>query len=184
MSIDAVRRTTETGLKTPPRRVPVSSVAAATFAAAGALHLFAAITHVPMAASMAASMQHSSTASASAMDWGAAMVLAILGVLQVLLAGALWTAPFTSVMMTAIAVNVGALALYVVSRAAALPFGQHGGAGSDLGLLDLAVAALEVAGVVALTICLPTHRRSTVTTGLLVVGLCLVGGRLTGILAA
>lgn len=161
-----------------PRRVRVSSVAALTFGVAGCLHLVAAITHVPVLATAHVSTGHHLAGGDSTTHWLVAIALAMLAAVQLFVAGALWVSPFTDLAVIGIVVNAVALCLYVLSRTAGLPLGENAWHAETVGLLDLTVAAVEVAGIVALTACLPARTRAKATNALLVAGLVMLGVRL------
>jgi hypothetical protein len=163
------------------RRVLVSSVAATALAVAGSLHLLAGIAHVPVATTVGHHGFNSATADG---HWGAAVVLALIGVLQIGLAGAQWTTPTRPVVIVTIAFTALTLTLYVISRTSGLPFGPDSGRPEQVELFDLSVAALEVCVVVALATCLPEPVRGRVTTVLMLGGVALIAGRLVGVLAA
>ena len=85
-------------------------------------------------------------------------------------------------LLTGIWANAAIAVLYVVTRTRGIPLGPHGGTVEDVGVADMAATAVEVGMIIALVALIRgAHRRWTLNA-LLLLGVVLGVGRLTGAL--
>ncbi|MFG2089781.1 MULTISPECIES: hypothetical protein [unclassified Spirillospora] len=92
--------------------------------------------------------------------WAYAVFFSAVGMFQLIWAVLVHTGNERPVLLLGLAVNVGVLALWVVSRTAGLPFGPDSGEAEAFGVLDVLSAAAELAVTGAILLALRPRRKA------------------------
>ena len=113
--------------------------------------------------------------------WGESVAeglgFAIVGWLQLVFAGVVLTRPSRALLQCGIVVNLAAIAAWIVSRTAGLPFGAHSGHAESAGFVDVTCVLFEVVLVVACGVLLlsPQRTRRVVRSGMAFAGIAGLG---------
>lgn len=85
--------------------------------------------------------------------WTSGLFFTVLGAFGFIWAVLIWFSPNVPLVVAAgLAINIGAIALWAVSRTTGLSFGPHGGGPEEIGALDVSAGLAELITLTALVL--------------------------------
>lgn len=112
--------------------------------------------------------------------WAYGLFFLVVAIGQAVFAPAIIRWPSPALALAGIALNLGVVVMYVWSRTIGVPMGPHEGVAEHTKLPDLATTAAEILLVAVLLALLPRRWATGLTNLVLLAGVALWAGRLTG----